>query len=110
MRLIRKFMLIKTNFKILILSISFLRKLYHVFVFVMFQTFCKQTNRNIGALEIRNIRNRQFIVCVTEQHYVSIFFTRLWSVRKSLLFDTQNPERSVVLLRRQVIHHGMTSR
>ena len=30
-------------------------------------------------------------VCVTEQHYVSIFFTRLWSVRKPLLFDTQNP-------------------
>ena len=23
--------------------------------------------------------------------YVSIFFTRLWSVRKPLLFDTQNP-------------------
>ena len=30
-------------------------------------------------------------VCVTEQHYVSIFFIRLWSVRKPLLFDTQNP-------------------
>ena len=27
-----------------------------------------------------------FVVCVTEQHYVSIFFTRLWSVRKPLLF------------------------
>ena len=26
------------------------------------------------------------IVCVREQHYVSIFFTRLWSVRKPLLF------------------------
>ena len=31
------------------------------------------------------------VVCVTEQYYVSIFFTRLWSVRKPLLFDTQNP-------------------
>ena len=29
--------------------------------------------------------------CVTKQHYVSIFFTRLWSVRKPLLFDTHNP-------------------
>ena len=27
-------------------------------------------------------------VCVTEQHYVSIFLTRLWYVRKPLLFDT----------------------
>ena len=27
-----------------------------------------------------------FLVCVTEQHYVSIFFTRLWSVRKPMLF------------------------
>ena len=35
-----------------------------------------------------------FIVCVTEQHYVSIFFTRLWSVRKPRLFNTQNPEIS----------------
>ena len=33
-------------------------------------------------------------VCVTEQHYVSIFFTCLCSVRKPLLFDTQNPEIS----------------
>ena len=33
----------------------------------------------------------KFFVCVTEQHYVSIFFTRLWSVRKPLLFDTKNP-------------------
>ena len=32
-----------------------------------------------------------FFVCVTEQHYFSIFFTRLWSVRKPMLFDTQNP-------------------
>ena len=31
-------------------------------------------------------------VCVTEQHYVSIFFTRFWSVRKPRLFDTENPE------------------
>ena len=28
---------------------------------------------------------------VTEQQYVLIFFTRLWSVGKPLLFDTQNP-------------------
>ena len=34
------------------------------------------------------------LVCVTEQHYVSIFFTRIWSVCKPLLFDTQNPEIS----------------
>ena len=36
----------------------------------------------------------EFLVCVTEQHYVSRFFTRLWSVRKALLYDTQNPEIS----------------
>ena len=35
--------------------------------------------------------SRYVFVCVTEQHCVSIFFTRLWSVRKPLLFDTQNP-------------------
>ena len=34
---------------------------------------------------------RDTFVCVTEQHYVLIFFTRLWSVRKPLLFYTQNP-------------------
>ena len=33
-------------------------------------------------------------VCVTDKHYVSIFLTRLWYVRKPLLFDTQNPEIS----------------
>ena len=31
------------------------------------------------------------LVCVTEQLYVSIFFTRLWSLRNPLLFHTQNP-------------------
>ena len=30
----------------------------------------------------------------TEKHYVSIFFTRLWSVRKLMPFDTHNPEIS----------------
>ena len=34
------------------------------------------------------------LVCVTEQHYVSIFFTRLWSVRRALISDTPNPEIS----------------
>ena len=37
---------------------------------------------------------RDTFVCVTEQHYVLIFFTRLWSVRKPLLFYTQNLEIS----------------
>ena len=35
--------------------------------------------------------SRYVFVCVTEQHRVSIFFTRLWSVRKPLLFHTRNP-------------------
>ena len=35
--------------------------------------------------------SKEILVCVTEQHYVSIFFTRLWSVHKPLLFDTKNP-------------------
>ena len=26
------------------------------------------------------------LVCVTEQDYISMFFTRLWAVRKPLLF------------------------
>ena len=33
-----------------------------------------------------------FFVCVTEQHYVSIFGTRVWSIGKPLIFDTENPE------------------
>ena len=37
------------------------------------------------------VQVRFIIVCVTEQHYVLIFFTLLWSVRKPLLFDAQNP-------------------
>ena len=37
---------------------------------------------------------RERYVCVSKQHHVSIFFTRLWSVRKPLLFDTQDPEIS----------------
>ena len=31
--------------------------------------------------------SREIIACVTEQHYVSIFFTHLWSVRKLMLFQ-----------------------
>ena len=38
--------------------------------------------RNEAELEMINS-----FVCVTEQH----FFNRLWSVRKALIFDTQNP-------------------
>ena len=34
------------------------------------------------------------IICVTKQHYVSIFFTRLWSVGTDLIFDTQNFQRN----------------
>ena len=41
------------------------------------------------------------VVCVTEQHYVSIFFTRLWSVRKP-----RKSKRSVVLLHRQIRMHS----
>ena len=32
-----------------------------------------------------------FVISATEQHYVLMFLTRLWSVRKPLPFDTQNP-------------------
>ena len=42
------------------------------------------------------------IVCVTEQHYVSIFCTRVWSVGKPLVFDTQNPEISGFQLRMRI--------
>ena len=41
---------------------------------------------SLNSLDINSI-----FVWVTEQHYVSIFFTHLWSVRNPLLFDTQNP-------------------
>ena len=37
-------------------------------------------------------------VCVKERNYVSRFFTRLWSVRSALIFDTQNPEISRFLI------------
>ena len=30
---------------------------------------------------------QSFIICVTEQQYVSIFCTRVWSVHKPLVFD-----------------------
>ena len=43
-----------------------------------------------------------YLVCVTEQHYVSIFFTRLWSVGKPRLFDTENPEISGFQLRMRI--------
>ena len=49
----------------------------------------------IGMLKIQHenpeldVFIHAYIVCVTNQYYVSGFFTRLWSVRKPLLFDTQ---------------------
>ena len=36
----------------------------------------------------------EFLVCVTEQHYVLIFCTRLWHVRTALISDTENLEIS----------------
>ena len=41
-----------------------------------------------GRLSVHSI---DLLSGVTEQQYVLIFFTRLWSVGKPLLFDTQNP-------------------
>ena len=38
--------------------------------------------KNIKVVKLR----RSLFVCVTEQFYESIFFTRLWSVRKDMLF------------------------
>ena len=38
------------------------------------------------------------VICVTEQHYVSIFFTRLWSVQTALILDTQNAEMKTALI------------
>ena len=35
---------------------------------------------------IKPHRNMRLLVCVTEQNYVSIFFTRLWSVRNSIYY------------------------
>ena len=37
-------------------------------------------------LKRRKFRNMRLLVCVTEQNYVSIFFTRLWSVRNSIYY------------------------
>ena len=36
-----------------------------------------------------HLKARSNLVCVTEQRYVSRFLTRLWSVRISLISDTQ---------------------
>ena len=38
------------------------------------------------------------VICVTEQHYVSIFFTRLWSVQTALILDTQNAKMKTALI------------
>ena len=32
------------------------------------------------------------VICITEKHYVSTFFTRLWSIHKDLISDTHFPE------------------
>ena len=42
------------------------------------------------------------LVCVTEQHYVSIFCTCVWSVSKPLIFDTENREISGFQLRMRI--------
>ena len=39
-----------------------------------------------GLIQLRTFGLRYKFVCVTEQHYVSIFFTHKWSVRKPMLF------------------------
>ena len=45
----------------------------------------------IANIPIIFSRPWKLLVCVTEQHYVLIFFTRLWSLCNPLLFDTKNP-------------------
>ena len=50
---------------------------------------CFVNNFNIRYIKEEMQRMYKLFVCVTEQHYVSNFFTRLWSVCKPLLFDTQ---------------------
>ena len=40
----------------------------------------------------KNLSTKEIHVCVKEQHYVSIFFTHLWSIGTALILDTQNPE------------------
>ena len=39
----------------------------------------------VPTINGKNINQK--LVCVTEQHYVSILFTRVWSVRKPLLYQ-----------------------
>ena len=66
------------------------KKILNFKSFFMFLLFFGMNSQKQHTKE----RMKENLVCVTEQHYVSIFFTRLWSVRKPLLFDTQNPEIS----------------
>ena len=47
-----------------------------------------------GTVVMVDSGNELMFVCVIAQHYVSIFLTRLLSVLKPLLFDTQNSEIS----------------
>ena len=63
------------------------KKILNFKSFFMFLLFFGMNSQKQHTKE----RMKENLVCVTEQHYVSIFFTRLWSVRKPLLFDIQNP-------------------
>ena len=47
-----------------------------------------------GTVVMVDSGSELMFVCVIEQHYVSIFLTRLLSVLKPLFFDTQNSEIS----------------
>ena len=72
------------------LSMLFLSKLLRCSkIFWLFSIYIFHPTYNFGTNNLFYLD--KFFVCVTEQHYVSIFFIRLWSVRKPLLFDTQNP-------------------
>ena len=47
-----------------------------------------------------------FLVCVTEQHYVSIFFTGFWSVHKPRLFHTEKFQDSQQRMRMNTKPNG----
>ena len=79
-------------------------------IFKFFECFSFVIERFVSCSNIL-IRNRVFIFVIdskqmkqyyTEQHCVSIFCTCVWSVRKPLVFDTQDPEISGFQLRMRI--------
>ena len=81
--------------KILHFEISILKILLGAKIQKLKKTICALSHLKTPMLQAPSgrlsVHSIDLLSGVTEQQYVLIFFTRLWSVGKPLLFDTQNP-------------------